>query len=119
MLVQESVELTPEVRGAVWSALGSLATAPVSEHTLSGFAALLQVNRLKAALEPYTIAGPFGRLLDAEQESVGDADVLAFETEDLLGSKHAACQIASKGDPLFACKSDPSGGVGSAVRGRG
>lgn len=29
------------------------------------------------------------------------------------------CQIASKGDPLFACKSDPSGGVGSAVRGRG
>ncbi len=90
LLVQENIELTPEVRGAVWSALGSLATAPMPERTLSGFAALLQANRLKSALEPYTIAGPFGRLLDAEQESVADADVLAFETEDLLGSKQAA-----------------------------
>ncbi|MBS3025282.1 conjugal transfer protein TrbE [Acidiphilium multivorum] len=90
LLVQESIDLTPEVRGAIWSALGSLATAPLPERTLSGFAALLQANRLKAALEPYTIAGPFGRLLDAEQESIGNADVLAFETEDLLGAKHAA-----------------------------
>ena len=90
LLVQESIDLTPEVRGAIWSALGSLATAPWPERTLSGFAALLQANRLKAALEPYTIAGPFGRLLDAEQESINHADVLAFETEDLLGSKHAA-----------------------------
>ncbi|MCW8309208.1 conjugal transfer protein TrbE [Acidiphilium sp. PA] len=90
LLVQESIELTPEVRGAIWSALGSLATAPLPERTLSGFTALLQANRLKAALEPYTIAGPFGRLLDAEHESIGNADVLAFETEDLLGAKHAA-----------------------------
>ena len=95
LLVQESIELTPDVRGALWSALGSLATAPVAERTLSGFAALLQANRLKSALEPYTIAGPFGRLLDAERESVGDADVLAFETEDLLGSKHAARAVLS------------------------
>jgi type IV secretion system protein TrbE len=90
LLQQEHVELTPEVRGAVWSAMGSLASAPTAERTLSGFAALLQSNRLKAALEPYTIAGPFGRLLDAEQETVGDTDFLAFETEELLGSKQAA-----------------------------
>jgi len=86
----ERVELTPEVRGAVWSALGSLASAPMVERTLSGFVALLQSNQLKAALEPYTIAGPFGRLLDAEQETLGSADLIAFETEELLGSKSAA-----------------------------
>jgi len=90
LLQQEKVELTPEVRGAVWSALGSLASAPVIERTLSGFVALLQSNPLKAALEPYTIAGPFGRLLDAEQETLGAADLIAFETEELLGSKSAA-----------------------------
>ena len=90
LLQQEQVELTPEVRGAVWSALGSLASAPVIERTLSGFVALLQSNPLKAALEPYTIAGPFGRLLDAEEETLGAADFIAFETEELLGSKSAA-----------------------------
>ncbi len=90
LIQQEHVELTPEVRGAVWSALGSLSSAPDAERTLSGFVALLQSNRLKAALEPYTIAGPFGRLLDAEQETVDQADFLAFETEELLGSKQAA-----------------------------
>jgi type IV secretion/conjugal transfer VirB4 family ATPase len=90
LLVQEGVEVTPEIRGAVWSALGSLASAPRPERTLSGYTALLQSNRLKVALEPYTLAGPYGRLLDAERETVRDADVLAFETEELLGSKRAA-----------------------------
>ena len=90
LLQQERVEMTPEMRAVVWSALGSLATAPVGERTVSGFAALLQSNRLTAALEPYTMAGPYGRLLDAEHEALGDAEVLAFETEDLLSSKSAA-----------------------------
>ncbi|GBQ30691.1 conjugal transfer protein TrbE [Gluconacetobacter azotocaptans] len=90
LLTQEGIDLTPDVRGAVWSALGSLATAPRVERTLTGFSALLQSNWLKAALEPYTLAGPFGRLLDAEHEELGDASMMAFETEDLLGSKHAA-----------------------------
>jgi len=89
LLVQEGVEVTPEIRGAVWSALGSLASAPRPERTLSGYTALLQSNRLKVALEPYTLAGPYGRLLDAERETVRDADVLAFETEELLGLKRA------------------------------
>ena len=44
LLQQERVELTPEARGAVWSALGSLASAPAGERTLSGFTALLQSN---------------------------------------------------------------------------
>ena len=90
LLQQEHVELTPEVRGAVWSAMGSLASAPAVERTLTGFVALLQSNRLKAALEPYTVAGPFGRLLDAEQETADETDMVAFETEELLGSKQAA-----------------------------
>jgi type IV secretion system protein TrbE len=90
LLQQERIEITPELRGAVWSALGSLATAPIGERTVSGFAALLQSNRLKAALEPYTVGGPFGRLLDAEHEALGNAEILAFETEDLLGAKAAA-----------------------------
>ncbi|TWB46600.1 conjugal transfer protein TrbE [Nitrospirillum viridazoti] len=90
LLVQEGVPLTPAARGMVWSALGSLAGAPLAERTLSGLVALLQSNALKAALEPYTLSGPFGRLLDADAESLSDVSLLAIETEDLLGSKRAA-----------------------------
>ena len=44
LLVHEGVEATPEVKGTVWSALASLASAPVEQRTLTGFAVLLQSN---------------------------------------------------------------------------
>jgi type IV secretory pathway VirB4 component len=50
---------------------------------------LLQSQPLKRALMPYTVAGPWGRLLDAEAERIGTADVQAFETEGLVGSAAA------------------------------
>ncbi len=62
LLGHERVELTPEIKDAVWSALGSLASAPVEERTLTGLSGLLQTNRLRQALQPYTLDGPFGRL---------------------------------------------------------
>jgi type IV secretion system protein VirB4 len=55
---------------------------------------LLQSVALKRALQPYTVAGPWGRLLDAETERVGDADVQAFETEGLIGSAAAPAVLA-------------------------
>jgi type IV secretory pathway VirB4 component len=45
---------------------------------------------LKQALAPYLIGGPWGRLLDAEQERLGEASVQAFETEGLIGASSAA-----------------------------
>ena len=38
------------------------------ERTLTGLSLLLQSNALKAALAPYTLEGPFGRLLDAAED---------------------------------------------------
>ena len=62
----------PRIYGkeAVWSALGSLASSPPEERTLTGFSLLLQSNPLKAALLPYTLEGPFGALLDAAGDEV-------------------------------------------------
>jgi hypothetical protein len=45
----------------------------------------LQSNALKQALQPYCIGGPYGRLLDADAERLGAADVQLFETEGLIG----------------------------------
>ncbi len=86
LLARESVAVTPELKERLWSALTSLASAPVSERTITGLSVLLQSNSLKQALEPYTVAGPWGRLLDAESERLGEADVQAFETEGLIGA---------------------------------
>ncbi|MDE2166786.1 MAG: conjugal transfer protein TrbE [Alphaproteobacteria bacterium] len=84
LLVHEKVAVTPEVKELVWSALNSLASAPASERTLTGLSVLLQSNALKAALLPYTLDGPFGRLLDAAEDRLALADVQCFETESLM-----------------------------------
>jgi type IV secretion system protein TrbE len=84
LLAHEKVIVTPEVKEAVWSALISLASAPAEERTLTGLSVLLQSNALKAALLPYTLDGPFGRLLDAAENRLALTDVQCFETEELM-----------------------------------
>ena len=86
LLARESIPITPELKERLWSALTSLSSAPSAERTITGLSVLLQSNALKQALQPYTIAGPWGRLLDAESERLGASDVQAFETEGLIGS---------------------------------
>ncbi|OJY70833.1 MAG: conjugal transfer protein TrbE [Sphingobium sp. 66-54] len=84
-LLGAGVAITPEIKEALWSALTSLASAPVEERTLTGLALLLQSAPLRAALAPYTLEGPFGRLLDAAEDDLAMADVQCFETEALMG----------------------------------
>ena len=86
LLARETVAITPELKEHLWSALTSLSSAPTVERTITGLSVLLQSNALKQALQPYTVAGPWGRLLDAETERLGEAEVLAFETEGLIGA---------------------------------
>jgi type IV secretion system protein TrbE len=86
MLTREGVTVSPEAKEHVWTALTSLASAPVAERTLTGLSVLLQSGSLKRALQPYCLGGPYGRLLDAEAEHLGGADVQAFETEGLFGT---------------------------------
>ena len=85
LLAHEKVLVTPEIKEAIWSALASLASAPVEERTLTGLALLLQSTALRSALAPYTLEGPFGRLLDAAEDDLAIADVQCFETEALMG----------------------------------
>jgi type IV secretion system protein TrbE len=85
LLAHERVAVTPEIKEALWSALNSLATAPIEERTLTGLSLLLQSTALRSALSPYTLEGPFGRLLDAAEDDLAIADVQCFETEALMG----------------------------------
>lgn len=94
ILMREGVPITPDVKEHLWSALTSLASAPVNERTITGLAVLLQSNDLKQALRPYCVGGPYGRLLDAEAEYLGEASVQAFETEGLIGTGAAPAVLA-------------------------
>jgi type IV secretion/conjugal transfer VirB4 family ATPase len=94
ILARETIVITPEAKDHLWSALSSLASAPVAERTLTGLSVLLQSQTLKRALQPYCLGGPYGRLLDAEAEQLGQAEVQAFETEGLIGTGAAPAVLA-------------------------
>ena len=94
ILMREGIAIDPQVKEHLWSALTSLASAPVGERTITGLAVLLQSNDLKQALRPYCVGGAYGRLLDAEAEHLGHASVQAFETEGLIGTGAAPAVLA-------------------------
>ena len=94
ILAREKISVTPEAKDHLWSALSSLASAPVAERTLTGLSVLLQSQALKRALQSYCLGGPYGRLLDAEAERLGESSVQAFETEGLIGTGAAPAVLA-------------------------
>src|SRR3546814_4009022 len=79
------VVVAPGVKEAVRSPRTNLAPAPVEQRTLTGLSLRLQSAPLRVALAPYTLEGPFGRLLDAAEDDLAIADVQCFETEALMG----------------------------------
>lgn len=93
LLAHEGVAVTPEVKDAVWSALSNLAAAPRSERTLTGLATLLQRNELREALQPYTLEGPYGGLLDADDDRLTLGAVQCFEMEELMHEAGAVAPV--------------------------
>lgn len=92
-LVHEGVAVGPDEKAAIWSALGSLAGAPREQRTLTGLSVLLQSNALRQALAPFVLGGAHGKLLDADHDRLGTADVQCFEMEELMGSRAAVMAV--------------------------
>lgn len=90
LLASENLPLTPELKAELWRALELLAERPRGDRTLSLFLALVQEARVRAALAPFTHAGPHGRLLDGDQTTLGYGAIQAFEMEELLRRPQAA-----------------------------
>lgn len=93
LLAHQKLTVTPESKEALWLALTNLAYAPVQERTLTGLSMLLQSNALKSALMPYTLEGPFGRLLDADNDTLALRDIQCFETEALMQERGAVLPV--------------------------
>ena len=89
------VEPTPRLREEVWAALGTLADAPVRQRTLTLFCALVQDRALAAALEPFTLKGPHGSLLDGAQDGLEPTRFDTFELETLMATPSAVAPVLS------------------------
>lgn len=92
-LIHEGIAMGPAEKDAVWSALASLASAPLAERTMTGLSVLLQSNALRQALAPYVLGGAHGKLLDADHDRLVSADVQGFEMEELMHSKAAVFAV--------------------------
>tara|TARA_R110002110_G_scaffold68080_2_gene184693 strand:- start:20252 stop:22687 length:2436 start_codon:yes stop_codon:yes gene_type:complete len=95
LLEQEGVEITPAARDAVWTALQNLAETPQPQRTLTGLTALIQSADLRQALQPYTLEGPYGTLLDADRDSLMAGDVAVFEMEALMHEPRLIAPVLS------------------------
>ncbi len=93
LIMAGNVAVTPDLKAELWRALDLLAQRVPSDRTLSLLTALVQESRLRAALEPYTHAGVYGRLLDADATTLGYGAIQAFEMDDLLKRPMAAAAV--------------------------
>jgi type IV secretion/conjugal transfer VirB4 family ATPase len=93
LCMNEGVAITPDLKAGLWDAIQSLASAPRHERTLTGLTLMLQDETLKAALHPFTLEGPHGRLLDADHETLNLADTVCFEMEELMHAKGAVAPV--------------------------
>jgi len=87
LIAHEGMVTDPSIKDQVWTALTSLASAPRVERTLTGLSLLLQSNPLRQAVQPYTLEGPWGNLLDGKTDQLSFADVMHFELEGLMETK--------------------------------
>jgi type IV secretory pathway VirB4 component len=74
--------VTPAHRQMVYEAIVRLTRSP--RRTLTEFVAELQDDELRQALTHYTLAGPMGSLLDAEEDGLVGSAFQAFEMEHLM-----------------------------------
>ena len=81
---KENVAVTPQIKRAVWEALTSLAETPREQRTLRSLSVYLQHIELRAALEPFTQNGAYGKLVDNNQDSLHYARWQCFEMGQLM-----------------------------------
>ena len=84
----QGLVISPGQRAAIFAAVKQLAAG--SGRSLSELVALIQASEVREALRHYTLEGPMGHLLDAENDSLGDSRFMMFEMEHLaeMGEKN-------------------------------
>jgi type IV secretion system protein VirB4 len=83
LLVLQGLTLLPEERVLIQKALENLAMSPT--RTLTLLVAKIQSNRLRTALRPYTLLGPYAGLFDGDADALRTSRYTVFEMSNLMG----------------------------------
>lgn len=86
--LQQHRKPDPVEKDAITSAL-RLMRQPGEGRSITHFQAQCQNEAVKEAMQFYTVMGPAGVLLDAEEDGIQDSDFNVYEMEDLLGRGEA------------------------------
>lgn len=82
LVAMQGVKITPDHRNAISRQVGLLASA--RGRSLSDFVSGVQMREIKDALLHYTVDGPMGQLLDAEEDGLTLGSFQVFEVEELM-----------------------------------
>lgn len=82
LVTMQGVKVAPDHRNAVARQVGLMASAP--GRSLSDFVSGVQLREIKDALLHYTVDGPMGQLLDAEEDGLRLGSFQTFEMEELM-----------------------------------
>jgi type IV secretion system protein VirB4 len=86
LLINENIEIVPETKEIIWNALTNLAETPKNQRTLTGLRSFIQDKKLRIALDTYTLGGPYGEILDCDEEHFYGSDWQCFEMEKLMST---------------------------------
>jgi type IV secretion system protein VirB4 len=89
LVVDQGCALSSEIRLELWDGLLSLSEQESSSRTLSILKSLVQDDRIREALKPFTLDGPYGYLFDANEEHSDNNAWQVFETAELFEQKTA------------------------------
>jgi type IV secretion system protein VirB4 len=79
--------LLPLEDDALWRALELLARMPRHFRTITALQGAIQDSVLKAGLARYTLKGPMGRYLDANEDALLDSRFVTFELETIQNNE--------------------------------
>lgn len=88
--IMQGLTISPGQRAKIYAAVKNLTENAGGGRSLTETVALIQDEKIREALNHYTLAGPMGHLLDAETDSLGDSRFMMFEMEHLadMGEKN-------------------------------
>ena len=85
LLVLQGVTVTPQHKNAIHKGMSLIRDVEGDKgRSLTDFVTNLQNDEITEALAHYTIAGPMGRLLDAEEDGLDISNFITFEIEELM-----------------------------------
>nr|WP_010892445.1 conjugal transfer protein TrbE [Agrobacterium tumefaciens]P54910.1 RecName: Full=Conjugal transfer protein TrbE; Flags: Precursor [Agrobacterium tumefaciens]AAB95097.1 trbE [Agrobacterium tumefaciens] len=82
LVALQGVTITPDYRNAISRQVGLMAES--RGRSLSDFVSGVQMREIKDALHHYTVDGPMGQLLDAEEDGLALGSFQCFEIEELM-----------------------------------